>query len=620
MTLNVFLLGGQAIPTGLRGVNAYLIPPDAPKWDEATLTYRTSPCTPSATTPMPGLCTTLAGRMTAIVPTSPATIWTAPGPEQPQGLQAVGNYFQWDVTGAVAALVAQGAPVSFALVNDMASAAVNNGLRWASRETIGMLRAPFLSLEWPNQTVTQSLYMTDTGDAKQHLQALATAVGTQLGGSGVTTAAVLGHAVSASVTLSGATEAAWDAAAAAALAAGLALDIQVDPANVRVGPALPLLQSRRRRGLLAVQTPGVEVTFVVSGHPGGGANQQAGQAQANRTADAINTLLLGGNSNAATLLRAAGFQFGFMAQGQPPVVWRQVTVFTPLTPYGAQSDNSALLSFISTGALKRELAKLSVLVDVAPLDGVPRVSPDVAALLAQVSAFSRGTAASGLASAIAPLVTAWGLVVQSPPPSGGSGAVPVPVPVPVPTPSGGGGGFGGGGNASSSSDITLTVQGASSASVTASVNAVIVVAIAAIFVSGVAFFVASGALMQAAGTPHSDGARLQRVEAVLLGKVRRGFLSHTHSALHPCVLASQGCRPVSDATQSLPLCSQVAPGAGMGAGGGGGGYGGAPYREHSGSPAFSDQGGGSGYNNGGHRRMGPPGGYRKDGSDQGSQY
>lgn len=293
--------------------------------------------------------------MTAIVPTSPANIWTAPGPEQPQGLQAMGNYFQWDVTAAVAGLIAQGAPISFALVNDMASSPLNAGLRWASRETPGNLRAPFLQLDWTNQSVAQSVYMADTGNAQTQLQAVITAVAAQLGGSGPTTATIVSHVVTGSVTLSGASAGAFDTNAAAALANGLAADLLLDAVNIRVGPALPLASSRRRRLLGGVVTPGVEVTFQIAGlhgPTGDGAPPIAGQLLANQTAEGINNLLLSGNSNAAALLRRAGLQFAQLGQGQPPAVWRVVSIQTPITPFGLTSDSASLLGFISSGALK----------------------------------------------------------------------------------------------------------------------------------------------------------------------------------------------------------------------------------------------------------------------------
>lgn len=544
VTLNVFLLGSQALPTGIRGVNAFLIPPDAPAWNEATLVYRTSACTPSSNTPMPGLCQTQAGRNTAIANTVPGTVYTAPGAEQPPGLQAMGNYLQWDVTGATAPLIAQGAPISFALTNDMASNAVNAGIRFASRDSPGLVRAPFLTMEWPNQMVAQSFFMADTGDARVHTAAVASAVGARIGGTGgTTTASVLGYTVTASFSFSGASAAAFDDGAASALANGLSADLAVNPSNIRVAPALPLVIARRR-SLRGILTPGVEVTVVVSGlqGPPGGTWQQSGQAQANATAEMVNSLVLAGNSNAAAQLRAAGYDFGLMGQSQPPVVWREVSVQTPITPFGAVADSQALQGYISSGGLKRDLAKAMILTDIGPLDGLPRLSADVQALLAQISPYSRGTESSTLAAAVAPLISAYGLVLLSPPPAGGGGGggggtgVPVPIVVPVLPPNGGGGGGGGSGN---SSDVVVTLQGASSASVTASVNAIVVVAIAAIFLSGAAFFVASGALMQAAGQPHSDGARLTRVEAVLLGKARTAGLKLSVPALGPTVFQTR---------------------------------------------------------------------------------
>lgn len=177
---------------------------------------------------------------------------------------------------------------------------------------------------------------------------------------------------------------------------------------------------------------------------------------------------------------------------------------------------------------------------------------------------------------------------------------PIPTPAPIFTPVPIGSGSGGRSGSGNSSGALVTLQGASSSSVTASVNAVIVVAIAAIFVSGVAFFVASSALLQASGVPHSDATRLARVEAVLLGKARaaspppvlfvtsglRFTLSLCRGNL--CRTARRSCASLCQVhclTLASRLHSQVAPGAAMG--GNGGGYangGGAPYREQSGSP------------------------------------
>ena len=434
--------------SGCTGYFLYYVPKP---WSETGVTWATAPCTagsPPLTTGV-GVCTTLAGYMSSSIDTPPvATVlpFTPVGVAQPPGLQMNGNYFYFDITSHAAPLIAAGATsLSYMM---LASGPTSRSTFFTSQEAMpNAQNSAYISM-WPAvsaTTVTATMAVSGTTamtpTAVKTMQASVAATMPGVSASQVTVT-VVGAQVTTSIALTPAQAAAFSPAAQAAWAAGLAADTGVPASSIVVSPVAAPPAGRRH----LFQAGGMEVPITMVGFPP--ASPSAGGAPDASCTNASNALMAAvanPTSASATALSASGVPPG-VSVSEPPATWHHVATAAVPPPGTDPATASALMSNnVENGGLAAEMGRRGLAADV----GGPGKFLRPSAAMRSLNPFEHYRGSSGVAS---------------PPPAPGS--------------------------------ILVTLQAGANSN---SIQLLIIVAVASLFISGVAVCAAGAAFLHVNG-------------------------------------------------------------------------------------------------------------------------